>query len=178
MTTARVEEKLPWLDGFTDALREWREGMQVKDIALEVVRTQGHSRQTPELPDRSQPRPLAHPSSTELADQFLAFVTRQSAPLGATERLPGSSEILESTFGKFKTLERDQSQGGFTSLILGLGTVLFQARHTLTATVLPDLAQTVKHGLERCGIKSVTRWLAQNLGPTVATQRHTAFNTQ
>lgn len=176
MTTARVEEKLRWLDEFADALREWREWMQVKDIALEVVRTQGHSRPTPDLLARRQPRPLAHPSSTELADQFLAFVTAQSAPLRTTERLPGSSEVLESLFGKFKSLERDQSQGGFTSLILSLGTVLFQARHTQTATIRSRLARTVKHGLELCGIKSVMSWLAQNLGPTVSSQRRTAFN--
>ena len=175
MTAARVEDKLPWLDEFADALREWREWMQVTDLALEIVRTQGHSPPTPDLLDRRQPRPLAHPSSTELADQLLAFVTRQSAPLRPGERLPGSSEVLESTFGKFKTLERDQSQGGFTSLILSLGTVLFQARHTQSATPLAGLAQTVKHGLERCGMKTVLSWLAQNLASTVTAQRRTAF---
>ena len=175
MTAARVEEKLQWLEEFADALCEWREWMQVTDIALDVVRTQGHSPQTPDLLARSQPRPLAHPSSTELADQLLAFVTRQSAPLRPGERLPGSSEVLESTFGKFKTLERDQSQGGFTSLILSLGTVLFQARHTQTATTLSGLAKTVKNGLELCGMKTVLSWLAQNLASTVTAQRRTAF---
>lgn len=176
MTVARVEEKLQWLNEFADALREWREWMQVKDVALTVVRRQGHSTHTPDLLDRAQPRPLAHSSSSELADQFLAFVTEQSAPLRPGERLPGSSEVLESTFGKFKTLERDQSQGGFSSLILSLGTILSQSRNTLTDTITQGLDTTIKHGMELCGIKRVVQWLAQNLGPTVSSQRNTAFN--
>jgi hypothetical protein len=31
----------------------------------------------------------------------------------------GSSEVIESLFGKLKSLEQDQSKEGFTSLILG-----------------------------------------------------------
>jgi hypothetical protein len=37
------------------------------------------------------------------------------------ERLLGSSEVIESVFGKQKYLEREYAKEGFTSLILGIG---------------------------------------------------------
>ena len=37
-----------------------------------------------------------------LAEEFITFVTEQSAQAQDQERLPGSSEVLESSFGKFK----------------------------------------------------------------------------
>jgi hypothetical protein len=37
------------------------------------------------------------------------------------ERLPGTTEVLESCFGKLKGLEDGQSKSGFTGLVLSLG---------------------------------------------------------
>ena len=41
--------------------------------------------------------------------------------LSETERLPGSSEVLESIIRKYKTMQGEQGQFGATSMLLGSG---------------------------------------------------------
>ena len=49
----------------------------------------------------------------ELKDELLRFITDESAPRAANERLPGSSEVLESSLGKLKSFEGDFAKSGF-----------------------------------------------------------------
>ena len=62
-----------------------------------------------------------------MAAELIKFVREQASKAKPGERLPGSTEVLESCFGRFKTLERDQAKGGFTSLLLGFGTLFAEA---------------------------------------------------
>ena len=50
----------------------------------------------------------------------MQFVKLQSKRAKPRERIPGSTEVLESSFGKWKELEKQQSHGGFTGFMLGL----------------------------------------------------------
>ena len=64
--------------------------------------------------------------------------------------MPGSTEVLESCFGTLKALEKDQSKGGFTGLVLGLGALLGKVTKEVVAAALrqharqgrPQLVQT------------------------------------
>lgn len=62
-----------------------------------------------------RPSHLVVMSTHELSEELPSFVSSQSAKASASERLPGSTDVLESCFGPFKVLEKDQSRGGFTS---------------------------------------------------------------
>ncbi len=55
----------------------------------------------------------------EYAGELIDFFDEQSKGIPPGEVWIGSSEIIESLFGKLKCLERDQSKGGFTTLLLG-----------------------------------------------------------
>jgi len=70
---------------------------------------------------------------------LIAFVTEQESQVHQGERLPGSSEVIESVFGKMKRLEQDQSKNGFTSLLLGLSALV----STTTNTVIQKALETV-----------------------------------
>ena len=167
LTAERVEQKLQGLDEFPAALREWNEWMQVVEVSLDVVRTEGHSLNTPRILDTRQSRPLQHASSEELASKFHEFVIEQWQGSKPFDRLPGSSEPLESIFGRFKTLERQQSGGGFTGLILSIGNLVGQ---TKTAVV-----EKVTISMETTCFKSVLKWIKTMLGTTVSSQRRTIF---
>jgi len=60
-------------------------------------------------------------ASRAVADRLLEFLRDHELPLADNQRLPLSTEILESCFGLFKQLERQHSQGGFTSLLAAFG---------------------------------------------------------
>lgn len=73
--------------------------------------------------------------------------------------------MLESTFGKLKEIEGDQSKGGFTGLLLALPALL----GTITA-------DTVRSALEFAKTADVLRWIRDNLGQSHQSKRCLAYN--
>ena len=103
-------------------------------------------------------------SAQQLAGELVEFVRCQEAKARPEERFPGSTEVLESCFGKFKQLEKQQSRGGFTQLLLGFGALLARKAKT-----------TVQESLERSRTADVRRWAAETLGATLFSKRRLAF---
>ena len=63
----------------------------------------------------------AHTEQTiKVREELLNFVREESSKAKPGERLLGSSEVIESVFGKLKRMERDQSKSGFTGLLLSV----------------------------------------------------------
>jgi hypothetical protein len=91
-------------------------------------------------------------------------VASQASPLQPDERLPGSTEVLESCFGKLKVIEKDQARNGFTAMVL-----------SLAAMVWKTTAAVVHRALETCSIQMVKEWIEDNLGKTVQAQRRQAL---
>lgn len=158
----KVLDKFGWIQEFAPALAEWNEWLQVRDAALGHVRSEGYSATTG---DRLQTQlaviATAYVSSQTLRTAITEFVRGQCHGV-FSERFPASSEVLESAFGKWKQLERQQSQGGFTGLILGFGALL---------------ARTCNRGLrpawERAKTRNVQDWIQSHLPSTVTSQRRT-----
>ena len=80
------------------------------------------------------------------------------------ERLPGTTEVVESCFGKLKALEDGQSKGGFTGLVLSLG-----------AMVSAWTAERIGEALECCRVRDVLDWCDEALGQSVQSQRQQAY---
>ena len=60
----------------------------------------------------------------QLAAELVKFVREQASKAKPGERLPGSTEVLESCFGRFKTLEKRPSQGGIHKSVAGVRNVI------------------------------------------------------
>ncbi len=103
-------------------------------------------------------------SARELAATLCQFVAAQESQARPGERLAGSTEILESCFGTFKHLEKQQSGGGFTQLLLGFGAQLAK----LTPPAVRDMLRASR-------TPDVVRWARENLGTTLFAQRKLAF---
>jgi hypothetical protein len=99
-----------------------------------------------------------------LAKELVGFVAAQTKHLKPGERFPASTEVLESCFGKMKVLEKQQSQGGFTSLMVSFGALLAEA----TATV-------VHAAMKHSGTQDIYQWCKDHLGTTLFSQRKLAF---
>ena len=100
-----------------------------------------------------------------MREQLIGFVTDESAKVRQGERLPGTTEVVESCFGKLKALEDGQSKSGFTGLVLSLG-----------AMVSTWTAETISEALERCRVKDVLDWCGRMLGQSVQSQRKQAYS--
>jgi hypothetical protein len=160
----RLQVKLGWLNEFSSTIAEWSHWQQVVNVAVEHVNRHGISGRTAGALDREMPRPFVHRSTEELANELVSFVAEQGRQTRRGERFPGSTEILESCFGKMKELEKQQSRGGFTSLLVSFGAILANTE-----------SQTIEAALKHSGTKHIYQWCKDQLGTTVFGKRKRAF---
>jgi hypothetical protein len=160
--------KLEWLKNYQDKLQEWDELMQVAILTEQSVRLEGITRegyQTLERQFQEQQPELNYAPAIKLKNNLIDFVKTQGKACKEKERLLGSSEIIESVFGKQKYLERDYAKEGFTSLILGIGAFV----GTLTV-------DDVKEALVSTPVKKVVKWCKDELGETLQSKKNIAYS--
>jgi hypothetical protein len=163
-TKERLEEKLGWLRQFRARVRDWSEMAQTIDAVLHFVRTQGLYRGAAKELRKRLRKLRVGVSAAGLRDDLVRFVDEQTKPLRPGERIPGTSEVIESAFGKFKNLERDQAKGGFTGLLLALA-----------ACVAERTQEVVHEALQKTKTKEVLGWFKAKLGETVGSKRRIAY---
>ena len=100
-----------------------------------------------------------------MRDDLIAFVRSESLKARVGERLPGTTEVVESCFGKLKALEDGQSKSGFTGLVLSLG-----------AMVSKWTVESIAEALEQCRVRDVMDWCRTKLGRSVQSQRKQAYS--
>ena len=91
-------------------------------------------------------------------------LTLESAKAKLRERLLGSSEVIESIFGRLKRIENAQAKSGFTGLIL-----------CVCAMVATTTCEVIHKALETVPNKSVLHWCRHQLGQSLQAKRQQAF---
>lgn len=163
----RVEQAVGWVRQYRQEVEQWRQFLEVSTIVEQFVRTQGVTRGGAlQLHERLAATGTL-PRTLQLREEFLQFVREEGAKATAEERLVGSSEVIESLFGKWKRLEGEQAHSGLTGLVLVLG--------ALVSSTTPDV---IKHALETVPTKVVLAWCREKLGKTVQATRRMLFATE
>jgi len=160
----RLEEKLGWLRSFAPELAAWRECQQVVNAGLRFINEQGLSRGAAEQLRAALDATAQSASSQQLADRLVGFVAVAEAELQPGERLPMSTEILESTFALYKQLEGQHSKGGFTSLLA-----------CFAALLKPATVESVRRSFSKVSVKRVREWTKTNLGNTLTAKRQALY---
>jgi hypothetical protein len=161
----QLEEKLGWVRRFRAPLQLWAELLQLVAGTEHFVRTQGLARGAEQQLSKLL-APLAQsPRGQQVRARLLAFVAEEAQKAHPQERLLGSSEVIESVFGKFKRLEQTQAKSGFTSLIL-----------TMSAMVATTPREVIHKALETVPTKSVLAWCKKTLGDSLQAQRKKTFS--
>lgn len=161
----RLEEKLGWVRSFADKLAVWRECQKVVDVGLRFINKQGLIRGAAEQLRAAVGADLVHATSRQLADRLIDFVANAERFLKEGERLPMSTEILESSFALYKQLERQHSKGGFTSLLAGFAALLKKATK-----------ETIKQAFSTVSVKDAKQWITDNLGDTLTSKRLATYH--
>jgi hypothetical protein len=100
----------------------------------------------------------------QYAGMLIDFLHEQSKVVPIGQVWIGSSEIIESLFGKLKCLEHDQSKGGFTSLVLGAA-----------ACVGNVDVDVVKVAMQQVKTRDVAAWTRDQMGTTLLSKRRHAL---
>jgi hypothetical protein len=163
----RVEQAVGWVRQYRQELEQWGQLVEVGTIVEQFVKTHGVSATSAQqLPQRLAAAGTL-PRTQSLGAEFLQFVTAEGAKAKAGERLVGSSEVIESIFGKWKRLEGEHPRSGLTGLVLALGAIV---SHTT--------ADVIREALESVPTKTVLTWCREKLGKTLQATRRTLFASQ
>ena len=148
-------EKLSWIDSFKAPLLEWKEMLDVTKTAEEFIRKRGIFSQAELFLQQLPSMNPSSPKAQEISKELVQFVQLQSLKVTLKERLPGTTEVLESVFGKFKRIEKDQIKNGFTSMILALPAMLSKTTKEIVTTAMKQVST-----------KMPRLWSNDNLGQT------------
>jgi hypothetical protein len=160
----RMEMKLNWLRSFTTNIREWGQCQQVISQALTYFNANGIRRGSARAFRQTVDAFHCAGRAQQLLNEVVQFIRFSERRLRGCERLPNSTEILESTFALFKELEQQHAKSGFTSLLLTLGTL-----------IRPTTQTEMRASLSRVKVADVKAWVAENTPKTVASQRQKAY---
>lgn len=156
-----------WLRDYRSSIEKGSRWEATVRASVSDVRTRGLSMDSVSgLREHLSKVPLELYDET-LATELETFVRESSASARPGECLVGSTEVLESLFGKWKTFERQESQSGITGLILSLGALL--------GDWPPSRIQAA---LEATPVKHVLSWCQENLPTSVQSQRRIALSGQ
>jgi len=173
ITAERMNEKLGWLREFRAEIDRWNACQEVVCASSKFINEQGvfrgaarqlrrHLQSLRNDHDQDQAKDAS--GHRQVIACLLRFVRQAESKLADGQRLPMSTEILESSFGLFKQLERQHSKGGFTSLLAAYGCLL----HASTP-------ESIRHDFAQVSVKEMRAWVCDNLGKTLASKRQTAY---
>lgn len=163
ITDERFAEKLGWVHEFSEEIAIWNECQDVVSAGVTFMNDQGLFRGATEAL-RACMGETSSSMAAEVKQGLLEFTQESEKLLSEGQRLPISTEILESSFGLYKQLERQHSKGGFTSLLAAFGSLL-----------QPVTPQSVKRDLVHTPVKKMRAWVSENLGSTLTSKRQTAY---
>jgi hypothetical protein len=164
ISNERVQEKLGWVQEYEDDIGVWQECQDVVSRSLTFINQQHLFKGAADGLRSVIGDSLEYDKSQELARRLIDLVHDAEQQLHAGERLPMSTEILESAFGLYKQLERQQSKSGFTSLLA-----------CLPALLKPTTADGVREAFQRVSAQDVKAWVKKHFSSTVTSRRNAAY---
>ncbi len=160
----RMQEKLGWAGGFESVVENWKACQSVISGCLKFSNSNGIYRGAAK-DMRAEVGHLATCSSSKaILNKAVNYFRECEKSIRKNEQLPISTEILESSFGSFKRLERHHSRGGFTTLIPVFATLL-----------RPTTPKEISSAFRKVKVKDVQTWLASNIPSTVTSRKQEAF---
>jgi hypothetical protein len=161
---AKALEYYGWLRDYRDDLARWQREHGLVRTVIELVRVDGLHTDTGPLLEKAWGEIGPSESEAHIAVKLRAYVATYQ-PTTPGDRFVASTEILESSFGKLKRLEGQQSQDGVTGLVLALVAMVGN---------LPEA--DIQEALEATPEKKVEGWLERTLGRSMQWFRRQFFS--
>jgi hypothetical protein len=154
-----MREKLEWLLMYKDDLKEMHEMIEIVRLANELVRSRRINSTTWLIAKILFEEEAKSKKGQQLSKQIVEFLKRLS-DLAGGNFLIGSSEVIESAFGKLKSLDRECGNSGFTSSILGIGACFGKLDY-----------ETIAKAINNTSDKDVDEWKKNQVGETHYSKR-------
>jgi len=156
---AEIAIKLGWLLDYKNDIIEIDQMIKMVQLVNELVRFQRITSTTWLTAEMLLKDEVITKKGEKLQKEILEFLKKLSSMAGESY-LIGSSEIIESAFGKLKSLDRECGNSGFTSSVLGLGACFGKLDY-----------KVVKQAMESVSDKTVMEWKLEKIGETHQNKR-------
>ena len=158
------QEKLGWLAPDKDEIASYAEMIELVQTVQQQVKQQGLSKTSSmdfenSLKDKVLTAPVEH-----LKEQIIGYLTHQGGKIPDGEILLGTSDIIESIFGKYKQYTANSPLKEVGKMIL-----------TIPLCVTKITSQLVKEAMEYVSTMDVKEWADQVFGPSALSKRREAF---
>jgi hypothetical protein len=162
---ARFLEAFDWVLAYREILPEWTDTITVSKTVQTVLKTQGLSRATPAAvsAELAAQEPLAA-SATAFRTSMLKHIEQEAAKLPEGVTWLGSSDIIESVFGRYKIFAARGPLKEIGRLVL------------LIPAFLSDLsAPTIREAMTSVRSIDVEQWVETNIGLSMLARRRRAL---
>ena len=163
------EEKFGWLREFRPHLREWRTMLDLLQAAKDEIKHNGLRLKSVEQFEKAIAGTQLDTERLRcLRNQLLTHIQTQTALTATAEKDQpwlGSSDIIESMFGKYKNFSARTPMKEVGKTVLSMP--VFTSDVTLS---------DVKEAMENVSMRDLREWLAENVGDTLFARRKRAFN--
>lgn len=160
----KVQRCLGWLNLYQSDIDCWTRLIKISELSIKHISKNGIYRGLSEKLMFEFEGLSSCPLSQQLSGLIVQDATDNEYKVKPGHKTVGSSDIIESLFGCFKNLEKQQSSSGFTSLVLAIPAMVGGVSKSL-----------LKMAMEKTKIKHVNNWIIENLGLSVQAKRKLAF---
>lgn len=159
----RLQAKFGWIENYADQIAIWDECQNVISTFVKFSNEQylhhgASSKVAHAIGD------LQYGQSRDLRDRLVKFIAESETTLKPGERLPMSTQILESLFGQYKQIEGQQSKSGFTGLVSCIPLMLCKPTPSM-----------VRESFPKVSMKQMNTWVTDNIGSTLTSKRRAAY---
>ena len=160
----RVKQTYGWLLEYEEDLAGWREQYDLVHKTIDRVRLHGLNEGTQKELEKEWGTVSERTGTQMTRGHMKAYVEKNVRKAKAGETLAGSSEVLESAFGKMKAKAGESGKGELGGMAMSLGAIL--GKHD---------AQEVREALDAVPQKKAKGMISRVLGPTLGWLRHQLF---
>jgi hypothetical protein len=162
-----LTEKLGWLREYREDVRQWSYFHRVVKATEEEIKHQGLRQSSWRKVRRAlQEDKATTERETSFLREALKLVREEGAKVPAWQCFVGSTDVLESLFGKYKDLAEHGPIREVTANVL-----------MIPLFVTPLTADLLRQALESVHEHDVHLWLQQNLGPSPQTKKRVVLAT-
>ena len=162
-------ETFGWIHGFSERINRWGDILQVVSIARDEVGSNGLREDTPDrFYKRIEKITMGANYSSPLqafTNKLYVFLCEQTMSIPVGQKFLGTSDIIESVFAKYKNFSAKTPMKGVGKTVLTIPIFLSQIT-----------TEKVGEALKVCPNKKVSKWLQDNIGQSVFSQRTKAFS--
>ncbi len=161
----KFEEVFGWVKGFDEDLTKWRAFLTVLNEAKDEVKSNGLSRKTSEnFQEKIKDIDLQDSTVKGLKGGLISFFEEETKTFDSDKKWLGTSDIIESIFGKYKIFSEKTPMIEIGKAIVTIPVLVSKVSH-------PE----VKDAMEAISNRDLNEWIKNNLGESLFSKRKKAF---